>query len=79
MKYNIFSRMTMAGGVLKGMVMKIEAKPAMTPEQIVEYRKAIAPLQENFAATRSLPRRIFAGGRGRPSSSNPIPLLPGSK
>jgi len=57
----------------------MQSKPAMQPEQIEEYRRAIAPLQENFAAMKSSPRRIFAGGRGRPSSSNPIPLLPGSK
>ena len=59
--------------------MRIESKPVMTPEKVVEYRKAIAPLQENFTAKRTARLQIFAGGRGRTPSSNPIPLPPGSE
>ena len=59
--------------------MRTESKPAMTPEKAAEYRKAIAPLQEFFSAMRAARLQIFAGGRGKTPSPNPIPLLPGGE
>ena len=59
--------------------MRIVSKPAMTPEKVEEYRRAIAPLQERCTARRTACLQIFAGGRGRTPSSNPLPLPSGSE
>ena len=59
--------------------MRIVPQPAMPPEKVAEYRRAIAPLLEQFAAKRTARLQIFAGGRGRTPSSNPIPLPSGSE
>jgi hypothetical protein len=47
----------------------------MKPEQVAEYRKAIAPLQEYLMARKAAPLSIFAGGKGATPSSDPNSLV----
>lgn len=53
---------------------RIELNTGMRPAQVTIYRKAIAPLQEGMLAAKAAPRQIFAGGKGRLTSSQPTPL-----
>jgi len=56
----------------------MEPKGGIRGEQVALYRRAIEPVQHHFASAKAARLQIIAGGKGRSSSSEPTPLLPGS-